>query len=193
VDEREWLYATSGVPLLEFVRGAASDRKLRLFACACGRTLWDELTKAGRRAVETAERYADGRADAEELRKAWSRTDAFSCESLVCCAQSPYPLQLLIDDCKNFRVAAAAALVRELFGNPFRTPRVEPGWLVANGGVVTHMAEAIYEERRFDEMPVLGDALEDAGCADREILTHCRQAGGHALGCWVLDALLGKS
>jgi hypothetical protein len=188
-----WQRATNGVTLLQRVRAQASDRKLRLFACACCRTLWNALDEAGRHAVETAERYADGRADAEQLRLAWARTGAFTCESLVCCPRSPYPLQLLIEDCNNFRVSEAAALVREVFGNPFRRPRIEPRWLVANGGVVAQLAQVIYEERRFVEMPVLGDALEDAGCMVRDLLEHCRSGAGHALGCWVVDALLGKS
>jgi hypothetical protein len=54
------------------------------------------------------------------------------------------------------------------------------------------MAQAIYNERGFDRLPILGDALEDAGCTDRDILDHCRGPGPHVRGCWAVDLLLGK-
>jgi hypothetical protein len=54
------------------------------------------------------------------------------------------------------------------------------------------LASAVYTERAFDRLPVLADALEEAGCVDADILSHLRGAGPHALGCWCLDLLLGK-
>lgn len=78
-------------------------------------------------------------------------------------------------------------LVRDIFGNPFRPVTVDPAWLT-----VKQMAEAIYEERRFGDMPSLADALEEAGCSSADILAHYRQPGEHVRGCWVLDLLLGK-
>ena len=83
-------------------------------------------------------------------------------------------------------------LIRDIFGNPFRSTPVNPSWLKWNGGVVRKMAEAIYEERRFAELPILADALEDAGCSDSDLLSHCRGAGPHVRGCWVVDLILGK-
>jgi hypothetical protein len=85
------------------------------------------------------------------------------------------------------------ALLRELFGNPFRPFAVDPTWLAFDDGCVPNLARAIYEHQSWDEMPVLGDALEEAGCPDEAALWHCRHAQGHLRGCWVLDALLGKS
>ena len=80
-----------------------------------------------------------------------------------------------------------------LFGNPFRPPpAVEPAWLAWNGGTVPQLAQAIYEERAFDRLPILADALEEAGCTDAEILRHCREPGEHARGCWPLDRILGR-
>ena len=61
-----------------------------------------------------------------------------------------------------------------------------------NRAVVALMAQAIYDEHRFGELPALADALEEAGCAEAAVLGHCRGGGEHARGCWVLDLLLGK-
>lgn len=85
-----------------------------------------------------------------------------------------------------------ASLLRDLFG-PFRTVVVEESWLRWNDRCVVKMAQAIYEERRFEDLPILADALEDAGCDNEEMLTHCREPGQHVRGCWVVDLLLGKS
>jgi hypothetical protein len=88
---------------------------------------------------------------------------------------------------------AQAAMVRDLFGNPFRPkPAVDPSWLAWNGGTVAKLAAAIYDGRRFADLPILADALEDAGCADADILAHCRGGGEHVRGCWVVDLLTGR-
>jgi hypothetical protein len=89
-------------------------------------------------------------------------------------------------------VRGQVALIREVIGNPFRPFAVAHSWRAWHGGLVAHLAEGIYEERTFEDMPVLGDALEEAGCTDEAVLGHCRQARGHVRGCWVLDALLAK-
>ena len=89
--------------------------------------------------------------------------------------------------------AAQADLLRDLFGNPWRPAAVDVSWLTWNNGCVPKMAHAIYEERRFEDLPVLADALEEAGCANTAILDHCRGAGLHARGCWGLDSLLGQT
>jgi hypothetical protein len=86
-----------------------------------------------------------------------------------------------------------ADTLRDIFGPmPFRPVSVEPAWLRWNSGTVLAIARRIYDERRFEDMPIPGDALEDAGCTDADILTHCRGGGPHVRGCWVLDLLLGK-
>jgi hypothetical protein len=84
-------------------------------------------------------------------------------------------------------------LIRDIFGNPFRAVFVNPYWLTLNDGTVVKIAQAIYADRAFDRLPVLADALEDAGCHDAEILGHCRQPGPHVRGCWVVDLLLGRA
>lgn len=82
---------------------------------------------------------------------------------------------------------AQADLLRHILGNPFRAPYVD-----SFGRSVSLLAYAIYEQRTFSRLPILADALEDGGCTDAEILAHCREAGEHMRGCWVVDLLLGK-
>jgi hypothetical protein len=82
-----------------------------------------------------------------------------------------------------------AVLLRCFFGNPFRPVAVDPAWLTET---VVALAEGIYQEWAFDRLPVLADALEEAGCDSDNILTHCRQPGEHVRGCWVIDLLTGR-
>jgi hypothetical protein len=89
---------------------------------------------------------------------------------------------------------AQADLLRDLFGNAFRpAPAVNPAWLAWGGCTVPKLAAAIYEERAFNRLPILADALEDAGCTDTAVLGHCRTGGDHVRGCWVVDLILGKA
>ena len=76
-----------------------------------------------------------------------------------------------------------------IFGNPFRPVAADPGWLTPTAVAI---AESIYKERAFDRLPILADALEEAGCADADVLLHCREPGEHVRGCWVVDLVLGK-
>jgi hypothetical protein len=83
-------------------------------------------------------------------------------------------------------------LLLDIFGNPFRPVPIDPAWLRWQGGTVVNLAHAIYDARQFENLPVLADALEEAGCANADILAHCHSDGPHVRGCWVVDALLGK-
>jgi hypothetical protein len=85
-------------------------------------------------------------------------------------------------------------LLRDIFGPlPFREVPIDPAWLAWNACVVEKLAASIYEGRAFEQVPILGDALEEAGCGNQEMLTHCRQQGQpHVRGCWLLDLLLQK-
>jgi hypothetical protein len=89
--------------------------------------------------------------------------------------------------------AAQCRLARDCWGNPFRTIEVKPAWRAANGAAVARLARALYDERDFDQLPVLADALEDAGCDSNNILEHLRRPGPHVRGCWALDLILGRS
>jgi hypothetical protein len=90
------------------------------------------------------------------------------------------------------RAAMEAALcdsMRDVFGNPYR-PAAFPAWLTP---AVVSLARAAYDDRAYDLLPILADALEEAGCGDQVILAHCRGPGSHVRGCWAVDAILGKS
>ncbi len=85
--------------------------------------------------------------------------------------------------------ASAVAVVREIVGNPFRPPLFLRDWQTATA---VALAAQMYESRDFSAMPILADALQDAGCDDEHVLAHCRGEGPHVRGCWVADLVLGK-
>jgi len=83
--------------------------------------------------------------------------------------------------------------LRDLFGPLlFHTLMLNSAWLTWHSGLLVSMARRMYDSRDFSDMPVLADALEEAGCQDQDILRHCRSGGEHVRGCWVVDLLLGK-
>jgi hypothetical protein len=215
VTEAEWLAATDPTPLLEFLRGKASDRKLRLFAVACCRLWWAEMTDdRSRKAVEVAEAFADGKASQRRLAAArsaadyWTGVDPEGHPTRTALVNAAYACAYLrLGQYTGFHHAFSdlrdhwpddeffdprmiqAELTRCVFGNPFRPVTVEPSWLTPT---VLSLAEGIYADRAFDRMPVLADALQDAGCDNADVLDHCRGPGPHVRGCWVVDLLLGK-
>jgi hypothetical protein len=91
-----------------------------------------------------------------------------------------------------YRGCDPAHLLRDIFGNPFRPVSVDSGLLTWEGGVVVRLAQGIYNERAFDDLPILADALEEAGCTDPLVFDHLEETGSHTRGCWVLDLLLAR-
>jgi hypothetical protein len=85
---------------------------------------------------------------------------------------------------------AQAHFIRDIMGNPFRRVTIDRAWLTPE---VVMLAQTAYDARAFDGMPILGAALHEAGCSDNAILAHCGEQAEHVRGCWVVDALLGKS
>lgn len=81
-------------------------------------------------------------------------------------------------------------LIDCVFGNPFRIPAFDPAWRTSTAAA---LAGSIYADAAFDRQPILADALEEAGCGDADVLSHCRSDGLHIRGCWVVDLALGKS
>jgi hypothetical protein len=257
--EAEWLACTDPGRMLAYLRGRASQRKLRLFACACVHRIAHLVSDPrSRAALEIGELHADGLAEQGELTTArreaeaalesaveWERRE----RSSVPFAQLPGSLaaeveaaravtwlvrtgdlEEAVNEVASFASLAASFMVgagqetineilnpgrfsqvrkqeqqrqcdllRDLFGKLFWRGPAKAAWLRKKGSTAAKVARAIYEERRFQDLPVLGDALEDAGCNDTAILDHCRATApagadastmvGHVRGCWVVDLL----
>jgi hypothetical protein len=216
--EQEWLAATDPMPMLEFLRRKVSDRKLRLFAVACCRRLWHLLPhELSRNAVDVAERLADGFATSAEQRAAALARPVggggWSFGAAVCTAGEPAIHAVMsVGDAQLLATAGTPShlqgernpvwtravydeagrqvpLLRDIIGNPFRPVTLDPAWVTST---VTALARGMYESRDFCAMPILADALQDAGCDNQDILNHCRDGGPHVRGCWVVDLVLGK-
>jgi hypothetical protein len=241
--EAEWLACQDHTQLMSHLvwesggRGV-SDRKLRLSACACCRSMWDEFPHEGcRRAVIAAEDYADRLVSEEELGRAheeiskwpvgdmdftlvdhdeWAKVPANRAVMVAymaagnlggettaaglswlmqgtLTASEHTPGRLVEFRSSQGRAAQSdgeiVGLLRDIFGNPFRPVTFLPEW---HTSTVVALAQQMYDSRDFSAMPILADALQDAGCASDDILDHCRGAGPHVRGCWVVDLVLGK-
>ncbi len=88
------------------------------------------------------------------------------------------------------RPREVANLIRDIVGNPFRPVKFDAVWRTSTA---VALAAQMYDSREFSAMPILADALQDAGCDNDDILNHCRDAtAAHVRGCWVVDLVLGK-
>jgi hypothetical protein len=211
VTELEWRECCDPRPLFRWLGGRADDRKARLFGCHCCRRVWSQLGREHRLAVRASERFADGRlSDA-----AWWRAGAglpparTAAEEAAWAAWRGYGVaaarraadaaEWAAPPARGLATWAAerawqAALLRELCGGPSRGRRpVDPAVLAWNDGTVRRIALHVYEQGEFGCLPILHDALLDAGCGDEELLGHLRAEGPHVRGCWALDLLLGRS
>jgi hypothetical protein len=309
--EAEWLVCTKPTPMLEYLRGKCTDRKVRLFACACCRrvlSLEQQLPPDLRlvlvqppspdeyradiaffhQAVKVSEDIAESRQKEDEqasvddrflrhpvtgcsagydlcyaAKPNWTPVAAFEFIALSAAFAFQKPLDPVtaaefsslasasmfflttgpdvaareieqnmarlddprsdyeaafrsqryddgnwqwvadteVEQANGYAVLAAftsaqannCKLIRDIFGNPFRSATIDPTILHWHDGIVTKLAQGIYEDRAFDRLPILGDALEEAGCTDEAVLEHAHAEGPHALGCWLLDALLGNN
>lgn len=93
----------------------------------------------------------------------------------------------VVEQLQRQESAVQADSLRDIFGNPFHSAAISPSWLAWIEGAAAKLTQAIYDARRFDDLPILADALEEAGCTDPTVLAHCREPGLHIRGCWVLD------
>lgn len=215
--EAEWL-TWNGDPcsLLDPVRDRVSERKLRLFACACCLRISHLLSdERSRRAVQVGEMFAEGQVDEEALTAAKlaahaahfeAATPAIFCPEAhaAACAFYTVTFPAIYTFAAANRAAACVGpkkeaeqqeqcrLFRDILGNTFRSARIDAAVLGWNGGTVVKLAQGIYDDRAFNRLPVLADALEDAGCHDADMLAHCRSEGPHVRGCWVVDLILDK-
>jgi hypothetical protein len=217
--EADWIACPYPFKMLDFVQRyrKASDRKLRLLVCSCHLLFPDIVADSRRkRAIEIGEQYADGLVDRGGLEAALREAAqsvpvdlitgpaAYSYYELLWPDQPPITAALRsmrdliravdLDYARREQVASyLTSLLHELFGPVlFRRVMVDPAWLTWRCGIVRELAAASYQERSFDRLPVLADALEEAGCTDADLLGHLRGSGPHVRGCWALDLLLGK-
>ncbi|HEY7315564.1 MAG TPA: hypothetical protein VH643_39915 [Gemmataceae bacterium] len=182
--EAEWLACTDPKLMLDYLRFKCGVRKLRLFTAACLRRdlHWSDIHI--RIAIKSVERLAD---DRERIAAGGLRAARMDASAARAAAQ---------DAARSLQPfgAAQAALLRDICGPlPFRPTTLDSAWLSWHGGLLASIAWQMYDSRDFADMPVLADALEEAGCQNQDILSHCRSGGDHVRGCWVIDALLGKS
>jgi hypothetical protein len=224
-------------------------RKLRLFACACCRSIWNVIPDTAKGKVEVAERFSDGKATEEELLRASENAGRISnrmrlkvddaitkhrnargetreqkrvirerlgAEYSAACAASKsatrnaheaaqrvpsmvsyaaYCWELASASCHNAEmhrrvVGKYRELIHSIFQDIFNSVEINPEWLTWQSGTVRKVAQFIYDEHHFQDIPILADALEEAGCTDERILAHCRSKFTHYRGCFVVDAVL---
>ncbi len=214
--EEEWLTTTDNPrDMLEHLEQRVSHRKWRLFLCGCSRGVWHILTDhVGRRTTEAAEQYADGLITGDELSRvqqeenvrlhatdrksplwhavagALGATYLDTKEEFDCAYWATDEFVQSVSD-EDAEHARQCELLRDIFGNPFRPVTFSAEWRT---DTAVSLARTMYESREFSAMPILADALQDAGCDDPDILDHCRDAKQiHVRGCWVVDLVLGKS
>jgi hypothetical protein len=218
VTEDEWLACTDPILMLQFARPRMSLRRLRLFYCAFLRFLSATQKFALADEVTTAEEYADRRVSravmetarenvrqmrqqSEEAQALIDRDWVISGLTEAVCQE--FPGGRILIDLRDYARSVGMvleesfwsgvrALLADVVGNPFREVRPDPAWLAWNDRMVVKIAQGIYDERAFDRMPILHDALLHAGCDDEALLSHCRNPAGHVRGCWAIGTILGK-
>jgi hypothetical protein len=220
--EAEWLKCSDPTAMLAQLRDKASERKLRLYTCAHCRLVWHWLIEErSRSAVEVAEHYADGLITEEDREVAFREACTASIAVRRCPEKSDTILRLRQprDPDRLYRAAFFAAfaagsgvgnitaqirgdnahlvgkvtrsrLLHCIFGNPFRPASIKPPWLTTN---IILQAQSIYDGRSFNCLPSLANSLDENGCDNKDMLSHCRSLEPHVRGCWVVDLALGKN
>jgi hypothetical protein len=217
--EAEWLACDDSEKMLASLRGKVTARKLALFGVACcgaaTRSVpgWAGLPAFWHPALTAVARWVDGLGSREEVDAFHEQADGY-CDRVMGAIEhnlavalwqltSPDPVewchvagavQLGVRDLEGDEVAAAVshsqtAYLRDIIGNSFRPVSLSIGLRTST---VMAVAQPIYDDRSFERLPILADALEDAGCTDADLLDHLRGPGPHVRGCWALDLILGK-
>jgi len=177
--EAEWLAATDPRLLLNFLDGKSSNRKLHMFSLACW-SAWPWQPDESGEYLRKFEQYADALITREEYA-------SYAEEDIVEPWQGAW-LAIRFSE-KHLEAHRHVSFIRDIFGNPFRPVTFLPEWRTST---VLSLARGIYSDRAFDRMPILADALKDAGCDNEELLNHCRAETVHTRGCFAIDLILGK-
>ena len=195
MNEAEWLACNDPTPMLTQLKGKESDRKFRLLTCELLRRYTDLMGAEGWtltpavpwRAIELGELWADGKVGDEEI-LAYCGPTADRLTPLLPRALEAF--ESCVEICRYYcTLQIPSSLLCEAFGNPFRPVTFSPEWRTDTAVL---LARTMYDAREFSAMPILADALQDAGCDSDDILAHCRGPGPHVRGCWVVDLVLGK-
>ncbi len=217
--EKEWREATRPEQLLKYLEKSKQfdKRKARLLGVAYCRRIWGVFTdERFHQFVELGELRADGLVP-------WKKIDdaiipAKPRGTIRTSHTDPEEVAALSTTCRKVRPGYIAWLTRhavvrdleepgyttghdreafpemsllyDIFGNPFTPVSFDCEWRTST---VVSLAKGMYESRDFCAMPVLADALQDAGCERAEFLDHCRGTGPHVRGCWVVDLVLRKA
>jgi hypothetical protein len=210
--EEEWFATTNVRDMVWSIRNHAKfARKLRLFAVACCRSVASRCpTPQFHELVAEVEELADGRTNEDRSRmkqvrngvihsQSWGSVPEYGAAHYLVAGQGWHSALRTARVARRLAGSAQAdqereqlaqlALLRDILGNPFR-PVVFPRKWRTDTAVT--LARQMYESRDFGAMPILADALQDAGCDSEDILNHCRDPGEHVRGCWVVDLILGK-
>jgi hypothetical protein len=223
ITEMQWLAAGTLHDLDLLGSAPRQYRRWRLFAVACCRRAMGSAPDTRFEVLaEAAERFADGGISWEEMKAVRRALTAVRRElgeefgpdeakhsvvNALDCATAKTPYDALGAAQKaQYAFAAASrpefsaacameeqeqlALARDIFGNPFRPIAFDYSRRTADA---LGVARAAYEDRASDRLPLLADALMDAGCTEEQVIAHCRGPGPHVRGCWVLDLVLGKT
>lgn len=210
----KWNETHFPIPLFRFL---ADDRRLtprksRLYACAIARLIWEQINDPYlKSAVETAERFADGKETqvgltiANHITRDYCAIEKEDVPASIVFATTESTVNVIGISSLAFPLLSSmyqndsadplqqtnrqlADLVREIF--PRQNFEFEKHW---RSEAVVNLANQIYTSRKYDLMPILADALEETGCIHNEMLMHCRDAGcSHSRGCWVIDLVLGQ-
>jgi hypothetical protein len=211
--EARWLGSKDPAPMLLFLQHRATNRKLGLFGCACARRVWGLLADPrSRGAIEAAEGYWDGEVSLRDYQEAAvaGQEALYAAQegerAAACAAQAALRTSLGRAWADVARAAGDGAeratlcdLVRDVFGNPYHTPRIARPWPARPFSTIARLAQAAYDERALPagtldpvRLAVLADALEEAGVTDTFLVAHLRGPGVHVRGCLAVDAVLGK-
>ena len=205
--EEQWLACDDFVPLLRAAGPRLTGRKLRL--CVCGDKRHSGLPYPWLLpAIELAERVADDLATDRERAEGAAAVLEWEPQEEQEREEQERAARILLADAGFFARLPTAFQYRpyqpdnvgtpepglcdrfrDVFGNPFRPVTFDPSWLTSD---VAALARGMYETCDFSPMPILADALQDAGCDSEDVLGHCRGPGPHVRGCWVVDLVLGK-
>jgi hypothetical protein len=195
MDAKEWRKCTVAKKLVEAAVDNVAERRLRLLNSAFARLRWHKMEPAARPFVLELEEYLDGVSDSKKPSSKFrlgSGAGGAALLARLCQLRDPKAAAKTALASVNARKGVLLPLIRCLLGNPFEPLTVKPAWLSANDGAVVQLARSVAAGQR-ERMPILADALEDAGCSHADLLSHLRSGDKHHGNCWAVEAILGAA